>query len=54
MRFPDNPRSIQKFLKICWEAFSPPVPERDLINAWHVAIFYGGKKKGNLYLQSWS
>ena len=35
MTFPDSPRSIQKFLKICWESFSPPVPERDLINAWY-------------------
>ena len=50
MRFPDSPTSIQKFLKICWEDFSPPVPERDLINAWYAAIFYGGKKKGTLYL----
>ena len=54
MRFPDSLRSIQKFLKICWEAFSPPLPERGLINAWNEAIFYGDKKKGTLYLQSWS
>ena len=50
MTFPDSPRSIQKFLKICWESFSPSVPERDLINAWYSAIFYEGKKKGTLYL----
>ena len=50
LRFPDSPRSVEKFLKTCWEAFSPPVPERDLINAWYAAIFYGGKKKGILYL----
>ena len=50
LTFPDSPSSVQKFLKISWEAFSPPVPERDLINAWYAAIFYGGKKKGTLYL----
>ena len=50
LTFPDSSRSVQKFLKTCWEAFSPPVPERDLINAWYAAIFYGGKKKGTLCL----
>ena len=50
LTFPDSSRSVQKFLKTCWEAFSPPVPERDLINAWYAAIFCGGKKKGTLYL----
>ena len=28
LTFPDSPRSVEKFLKTCWEAFSPPVPER--------------------------
>ena len=50
LMFPDSPRSVQKFLKTCWEAFSSPAPEKDLINAWYAAIFYGGRKKGSLYL----
>ena len=38
------------FLGNCWDAFSPPIPENDLLNAWYAGIFYGVKKKGTLYL----
>ena len=31
LMFPDSSRSVQKFLKRCWEAFSPSVPERDVV-----------------------
>ena len=38
------------FLRNCWDALSPPIPENDLVNAWYAGIFYGAKKKGTLYL----
>ena len=40
----------KKFLRNCWDALSPPIPENDLVNAWYAGIFYGAKKKGTLYL----
>ena len=40
----------EKFLRNCWDAFSPQIPENDLVNAWYAGIFYGAKKKGTLYL----
>ena len=32
------------------DAFSPPIPGNDLVNASCGEIFYGAKKKGTLYL----
>ena len=48
--FPVTMNECETFLKICWDAFSPPIPENDLVNAWYAGIFYGAKKKGTLYL----
>ena len=48
--FPVTMNECETFLRNCRNAFSPPIPENGLINAWYAGIFYGVKKKGTLYL----
>ena len=48
--FPVLMNECKTFLRNCWDALSPPIPENDLVNAWYAGIFYGAKKKGTLYL----
>ena len=48
--FPITMNECETFLRNCRNAFSPPIPENGLVNAWYAGIFYGVKKKGTLYL----
>ena len=35
------------FIGNCWDAFSPSIPENDLLNAWYAGIFMGSRKRAH-------
>ena len=50
--FPKSPVKVKCYLRECWEAMSPPVPESDLLGMWCAAIYFSNtsRKKGTLYI----
>ena len=50
--FPKSPVKVECYLRECWEAMSPPVPESDLLGMWCAAIYFSStsRKKGTLYI----
>ena len=50
IRFLVTMNECKTFFKNCWDAFSPPIPENDLVNAWYAGIFHEAKKKSTLHL----
>ena len=39
--FPVTMNECETFLRNCWDAFSPLIPENDLVNPRYAGIFYG-------------
>ena len=39
--FPVTMNECETFLRNCWDAFSPVIPENDLVNPGYAGIFWG-------------
>ena len=51
VEFPSSLQQLKPYVRECWDRFSPPVPESDLVKSWFAAVFYtSGRKKGTLYI----
>ena len=50
--FRKSPVKVEYYLRDCWEAMSPLVPESGLLGMWCAAIYFSNtsRKKGTLYI----
>ena len=50
--FPKSPVKAEFYLRECWKAMSPPVPESNFLGIWCAAIYFSNtsRKKGALYI----